>query len=155
MTFDGRIDLGSDKEHRLPLEVIPHKIIAFLETFGRAEETHHIEIGNRLSFKMISDGWRVPLEKKEILQAKGRGIEKFGLKSQSVSVAACEVIDDLDPSFLQEGAYREGSKPHDGILKIWNVDGVQTALPSFRMFIDLREIDSFGGLEFSRHHKFT
>jgi hypothetical protein len=138
-----------------PFEIVAHEIIAFLEAFGGTEQANHIEIKDGLGFKMISDGRVVTLEQEEILQAKGRGIEKFGLKGQSVSVATGEIIDDLDPLSLQEGAYREGAQPHDGILEVWNIDRVHAASPSFRMFMDLGEIDSFWGLEFSRHHKLS
>ena len=77
------------------------------------------------------------------------------MKGQSVSIATGEVIDDLDHLSLQEGAYREGAQPHDGILEVWNIDSVHVASPSFRMFMDLGEIDSFWGLESSRHHKLS
>ncbi len=97
MAFGCCIDLGTDKELGFPFEIVAHEIIAFLEAFGGTEQAYYIEIKDGLGFKMISNGGVVTLEQEEILQAKGRGIEKFGLKGQPVSVATGEVIDDLDP----------------------------------------------------------
>src|SRR4030043_196504 len=101
MAFRGCIDLGAHKKLRLSLEIIANHVIALLETLGRPEQAHHIEIEDWLGFKVISNGWMISLKNQDVFQTQGRGVEEFGLEYQTVSIATGKIEDHLHPSRLQ------------------------------------------------------
>src|SRR4030042_2161674 len=154
MTFDPCICLGARIKLRVSGEIVAHEVIALLEALGSTEQAHHIEVEDRLGFEMVSNGGMVSLKDEDIRQAQGRGAEEFGLERQSISITTGEIEDHLHPFCLQQGAYRKGSQPHDGILKVWHIDRIHAPLEEFRIFIKFRKIVSLGGLEFSNYNKF-
>jgi hypothetical protein len=49
-------------DDRFSIEIVAHEVISLLETLGRTEQTHDIEIKDRLGFEVISNGRMIPLE---------------------------------------------------------------------------------------------